>query len=232
MSDVVLAAVITGGCTIIAAFIAYRYGKKTGEKNTKKKLLPFSKYQGGYRITHEEVELFFKSRHIVEVRRKSNFVVTSNSLSEIKHSMSWSGQKYKKSVLDDNDIAKGYSIIDDSERQISPFDIIINFPELKKGETGSYTMTTHVEDEQKLMKPCFAHLIKSPSDKLTLKLTVRGNLVESVCWAISAGSFGTNVLCEKQTAPSEVNGDLQVYKIEEKEPELFQYYFIEWKFKK
>jgi hypothetical protein len=190
----------------------------------------FPEYCPNYEIQKVELELCFKDRHTIRTKREIHFKVHSETLDELTQKMYWTGQMYEKSELETDSARRGYKLIE-TTRKTSPHIIKIELPEqLKRGDTGHYTMNTYVKDEHEQMIPYLAYLVKSKTAKLILKVVAPNGLINSARQAYSADMDRDIILCNPEEVKPDSAGDSQVFKWVVENPELLRCYYIEWEF--
>ena len=178
-----------------------------------------------------EVSLLFTNREDIQSIRTVNIEVVNGEYSSINRTLTWTGSSYDKSELINNE--NNYSLVD-SKDQVSPYHYKIDFnKKISRNEHIMYSIKSYVKDESHLMHAYFAQMIKYPTKKLVLTVTIPESspLLENVRYVRYAD---LHMECE---FPDDTN-DFQeekkdgniVYRLEIDNPNLFYTYSLEWDF--
>lgn len=178
-----------------------------------------------------EVTLLFKNREEIQSVRTVDIEVVNGEYSHIDRTLTWTGSSYDKSELIDNE--NNYFLVD-SKDQVSPYHYQIEFnKKISCGEHISYKVKSYVKDESHLMHAYFAQMIKYPTQKLILTVTIPevDPLLENVRYVRYAD---LQMECEfsddsNKVQEEKIDNNI-VYRLEIENPNLFYTYSLEWDF--
>lgn len=184
----------------------------------------------GYEIDKAEFELYLKDRETITQRQTIKFRVVGEELKSIPVNMNWSGSGYGGSFLTKETIDKGYKL--EVERNSSPIiRLYVVFPEAKHcGDTGEFSIESHLEDKTHTMWPTLGRLIKCKTKQLCLKVIAPPGLISKCERFVTVDQVGDIVLSPAVDVPKERIADYICYQHTFKDLELIRYYRLKWEF--
>lgn len=199
-------------------------------RELRKNQLIVSKLQTDYKIVCSEFELFFRDRQHILQRQTITYAVESDFLESIPHSMQWTGDGYKGSVLTDNSRNKGY-VLEEKRISGSIFNLSIKLPEKKqRGFSDTYSFETEIEDIKCKMLPVLGRIIKCKTEELCLKVTVLDGMIQKCVRFVSADNLGDIKLSPVEEVIPERVGEYWCYKWNITNLDLFRCYLLQWTF--
>lgn len=194
----------------------------------KKNVPDFPKLTFDYRVTSAEYELFFENREKIIQTQCVYLEALSDNLEEISHNMTWTGQKYCKSVLDLE--CKDVELID-TERESAPYAVKIKFKHpLRRGDQAFYKFQTYVEDESLTMMPYLSKIIKCQTEKLVIRVTAPKGMLKNTYFKITTDSLQDIQLDEPKPIHAKSVGPYDLFEWTVENLELLRCYSICWEF--
>lgn len=183
-----------------------------------------------YKINNAEIEFFFEDREHIILRYAFSFCVKDESLDSIHHTMIWTGDSYAGSQLDQMSIQRGYQL-EETESSASIFKITVTIPgEHHINDTGNYCFETKVTDRKHQMMPFLSHLIKCPTEQLSLKITAPQDIIQSCKQMVTADATCDFILSGPESVKPERVGNLFCYQHKFTNLDLLRYYRLNWVF--
>lgn len=183
------------------------------------------------RFSTIEAELIFDdNRQNIISAIDYKMTVLSESVSELKREIIWSGNKYNGTRL--VSMNGDYQLID-TNRESSPYPYTINFnSEKKRGDFIEFKTETSVTDENYTMLPRYSFMVKYQIDKLILRVVAPRNMIKNVKKAIYADRAKEICVEKPKNITREKIRELERYTFEIENPSLLYNFFIEWEFTK
>lgn len=188
----------------------------------------FPKLVSDVRYESAKSELFFRNREEIICTREVNFEVVCDKLPSIKKQFTWTGSEYNGTTLEK---AKGNYTIIDYQRKKPPFGYEVQFDSEKtRGDKIWFKTKTDVEDKNHDMRPFLSHTVKSPTDKLEIRVTVPVGLIKNVKFSLFADTLGEIPLSSPKLVEAKNIGNLETYSYEINRPYLLYTYRLDWEF--
>lgn len=222
-----IVSLIFNGVALVALIIGVVYFANYIRR--KKNTPVFPKLTFDYRVTSTEYALFFKNRKEIIQTQKVNMEALNDNLEEVTHNMTWTGQKYCKSILDMQ--YDGVELID-TDRSCPPYTVKIRFKHpLRRGDKATYQFMTYVEDDSKAMMPYISKVIKCQTEKLVIRVTAPRGMLISPHFRITTDSYQDIHLDEPIPIEAKsVGPDYEMFEWTVENLELLKCYSICWKF--
>lgn len=186
------------------------------------KIIPEIRYESA------KSEMYFKSRESISCTREVEFQIVCEKMDLIKKQFTWTGSDCKGTILEK---ANGQYTLIDYQRKKPPHGYEIRFDTTKKrGEKVWYITRTDVEDNNHEMKPFLSHLVKSPMDKLEIRVTAPVGLIKNVHFSIFADTMAEIPISKPRRIPVKNIGNLETYSYTVNKPNLLYNYRLSWEF--
>lgn len=194
----------------------------------KKNMPKFPELTFDYRVTSSEYELFFESREKIIQTQCVHLEALNDNLKEVSHNMTWTGQKYGKSVLDVE--CTGVTLID-TDRTSAPYPVKIKFEHpLRRGDQASYKFSTYVEDTALSMMPFLSKIIKCQTEKLVIRVTAPRGMIKNPYFRVTTDSLQDIQLDTPKPIQVKCVGHYELYEVTVTNLELLRCYSICWEF--
>lgn len=188
----------------------------------------FPKIMSDVRYETAKSELFFKNREEITCSREVKFEVVCEKMDSIKKQFTWTGTEYKGTTLEK---AQGNYTINDYQRKKPPHGYEVKFDSVKaRGEKIWYKTRTEVEDTNHEMKPFLSHTVKSPTDKLEIRVTAPVGLIKNVKFSVFADTLAEISISTPKQVEAKNIGNLETYSYEINKPYLLYNYRLDWEF--
>ncbi len=154
--------------------------------------------------------------------------VLSESVTELKRNLIWSGSEYNgtKLIYMNGD----YELVD-SDRKHSPYPYTILFnSEKKRGDIIELKTETTVKDGNLDMIPMYSFMAKYQIDTLIIRVIAPKGMIKNVKKSIYADRAKEIVVKKPECINGESIRNLVRYSYKIENPTLFYNYFIEWEF--
>lgn len=188
----------------------------------------FPKIISDVRYELAKSELFFKSREEILCSREVKFEVVCEKMDSIRKQFTWTGTEYKGTILEKS---QGSYTINDYQRKKPPHGYEVKFDSMKtRGEKIWYRTKTEVGDTNHEMKPFLSHTVKSPTDKLEIRVTAPIGLIKNVRFSVYADNLGEIPISDPKQIMAKDIGNLETYSYEVNKPYLLYNYRLDWEF--
>lgn len=217
--------IILGGSLIIAVIcIVMVIGYIIKKRNRPN----FPKLISDVRYELAKSELFFKNREEIICSREVRFEIVCERMDSIRKQFTWTGSDYKGTTLEK---AKGNYVINDYQRKKPPHGYEVKFDSMKKrGEIVWFKTKTEVGDTNHEMRPFLSHTVKSPTEKLEIRVTVPVGLIKNVKCSIFADNLAEIPISTPKSIEAKNIGNLETYSYEINKPYLLYNYRLDWEF--
>lgn len=194
----------------------------------KRNVPAFPKLTFDYKVISSEYELFFTDREHITQTQDVCLEVLCESIEEITHNMTWTGQKYCKSDLSSE--CKDVELVD-TDRTTPPYSVKIRFKHpLRSGDSASYKFQTRVEDQSRIMMPRLSKIIKCQTDKLMIRVTAPKGMLKNVVSVVATDYTLDIPLGNPKPIPAKSVGLYDSFEWSIEELELLRCYSICWDF--
>lgn len=194
----------------------------------KKNVPDFPKLTFDYRVNSTEYELFFETRENIIQTQCVHLEALNDNLEEISHNMTWTGQKYCKSVLDPECDS---AVLIDTNRTSAPYTVKVKFNHpLRRGDRAYYKFRTYVEDASMSMMPYLSKIIKCQTEKLVIRVTAPTGMLKNAYFRVTTDSLQDIQLDEPKQIPAKSVGHYDLFEWTVENLELLRCYSICWEF--
>lgn len=183
-------------------------------------------------IEYNNVEInfcFIKWRNEIECTRKINATILANDFSEITRTIVWTGSSYDGTELIKEESDKDITIT--QSKNILPYTYKL-IAHRDKGSPLNYSVLTKAKDDQNVMEPYLAHMVKHKTKMLILQVSLpkENNNISEVKATAYADLEMNTLVNETPLQATNDKTDHIIYRIEIPNANVNYTYAIEWKF--